>query len=140
MKGTYTALMQSQFFNPAFNSAIFDGPLRIYFAQIHESLALKIYFSLQQKFAGEMARAKELHKALDRNVLLMLYPSTDSFALSFDSMAGLTACDELHENTIIGVRGPFEDEQLPLVLDQVLQSFKDWEKVPFPSSEIQATI
>ncbi len=140
MKGTYTALMQSQFFNPAFNSAIFDGPIRIYFAQFHESLALKIYFSLQQKFANEMVRAKELHKILDRNVLLMLYPSSDSFALSFDSVAGLTACDELYENTIIGVSGPFEDEQLPLVLEQVLRAFKDWEKVPFPNPQIQATL
>lgn len=140
MKGTYTALMQSQFFNPAFNSAIFDGPLRIYFAQFHESLALKIYFSLQQKFASEMARAKELHKMLDRNVLLMLYPSSDSFALSFNSVAGLTDCDELHENTIIGVNGPFEDEQLPMVLDQVLQAFKNWEKIPYSKPQIQATL
>ncbi len=140
MKGTYSALMQSRFFNPAFNSAIFDGPVRIYFAQFHESLALKIYFSLQQNFGEQMAKAKELHKVLDRTVLVMLYPSSDSFQMSFEGGRGLSSQDDLYEDTIIGVNGPFEDDQLPLLLQQITQAFKDWEKVSFPNPVIEATI
>ena len=140
MKGTYTALMQSRFFNPAFNSAIFDGPIRIYFAQFHESFALKIYFALQQKFSEEMIRAKELHKVLDRNVLLMIYPSKDSFALSFDSETSLTACDDLENDTVIGVSGPFEDDKLPLILDQVVRAFREWERIPYSNPQIEATL
>jgi hypothetical protein len=130
MKGTYSALMQSKFFNPAFNSAIFDGPIRIYFAQSHESLALKIYFTLQQQFAVEMARAKELHKFLDRTVLLMLYPSAESFQHSFE-VSDFLAADQLSEDTVIGISGPFEDAKLDQVLAKTLQVFQDWEKIPF---------
>ena len=78
MKSSYSTLMQSKFFNPAFNSAIFDGPIRIYFAQFHESLALKIYFMIQQKLNNEVARAKEISKATGANILVMVYPSEES--------------------------------------------------------------
>lgn len=140
MKGTYTALMQSRFFNPAFNSAIFDGPIRIYFAQFHESLALKIYFCLQQKFAEEMSRAKELHKIHDRNVLVMLYPSQDSFKMSFETSDGFIAHDDLLSDTVIGINGPFEDEKLPAVLDEVVHAMKSWEKIPVPKRFAEATL
>lgn len=140
MKGTYTALMQSRFFNPAFNSAIFDGPIRIYFAQFHESLALKIYFCLQQKFVDEMARAKELHRQLDRNVLVMLYPSQDSFKMSFEGADGFIAHDDLSSDIVIGINGPFEDEKLSLVLDEVVLALKSWEKIPVPKGFLEATL
>ncbi|MGZ5279539.1 MAG: hypothetical protein ACXWC9_06335 [Pseudobdellovibrionaceae bacterium] len=129
MKGTYSALMQSKFFNPAFNSAIFDGPVRIYFAQSHEALALKIYFALQQQFATEMSRAKELHKFLDRTVLIMLYPSPESFQHSFEG-SDFLASAHLLDDTVIGISGPFEDTSLDKVLDQTLQAFQAWEKIP----------
>ncbi len=140
MKGTYTALMQSRFFNPAFNSAIFDGPIRIYFAQFHESLALKIYFCLTQKFPQEMARAKELHRMHDRNILVMLYPSQDSFSLSFEENKNFLAQDDLMGDTVIGINGPFEDSQLDLLMAQVIQAQQTWEKIPVPKSLIEATL
>ncbi len=139
MKGTYSALMQSKFFNPAFNSAIFDGPVRIYFAQSHESLALKIYFALQHQFTNEMARAKELHKFLDRTVLIMLYPSPESFHHSFDSN-DLLAADHLMDDTVIGINGPFEDSKLDQVLAQALQAFHEWEKIPVENAAADAIL
>ena len=77
MKSTYSYLMQSKYFNPAFNSAIFDGPVRIYFAQFQESFALKIYFHMQNQFKDELARAKDLAKTINSNLLIMVYPSAD---------------------------------------------------------------
>jgi hypothetical protein len=124
--------MQSKFFNPAFNSAIFDGPVRIYFAQFHESLALKIYFSLQQNFAAELAKAKEMHQQYGRTVLVMLYPSEESFSMSFENEPHFLAVDDLMDDTVIGVNGPFEDEKLGEVLDQVLSAMKNWELLPRP--------
>jgi len=41
-------LMKSEHYHPSLNSAVFDGPLRIYFAQSQEALALDIYFQLQK--------------------------------------------------------------------------------------------
>jgi hypothetical protein len=124
MKATYSALMNSRFFNPAFNSAIFDGPVRIYFAQFHESMALKIYFSLQQKFPLEMAKAKELYRNIGQNVLVMIYPTTESFAMSFDNTQSFIQRDELSGDVVVGLNGPFEDELLPEVLQAIIDSLK----------------
>lgn len=130
MKGTYSALMQSKFFNPAFNSAIFDGPLRIYFAQSHESLALKIYFNLQQQHPTQLARAKEMYKFLDRTVLVMIYPTRESFNLTFENSQTVVT-DQLSDDTIVGVSAPFDDKDLDEVLAQVLLAFQAWEKISF---------
>lgn len=140
MKGTYSALMQSKFFNPAFNSAIFDGPVRIYFAQSHEALALKIYFSLQQKFSTQLSRAKDLQKILDRTILVMLYPNTESYRHSFDESEKQVEVDCLHEDTVIGISGPFEDTQLDQVLAAIINSFEAWEKIPFENSSGSAIL
>lgn len=132
MKATYSTLMQSKFFNPAFNSAIFDGPVRIYFAQFHESLALKIYFALQQTFAAELAKAKETHQEMGRTVLVMLYPSEESFSMSFENEPDFLAIDDLFDDTIIGVNGPFEDDKLSAVLNKIVGAMKNWETLPRP--------
>jgi len=130
MKSTYSALMQSRFFNPAFNSAIFDGPVRIYFSQIHESLALKIYFSLQQKAQNELALAK----GSGRSVLVMLYPNHESFQMSFDEKTdektdgqdGLLVLDVLDGDSVVGINGPFEDDQLSNVVLAVQKTIQGW--------------
>lgn len=124
MKATYSNLLNSRYFNPAFNSAIFDGPIRIYFAQFHESIALKIYFSLQQKFPELLARAKARQRSAQCNFLVMLYPSTDSFAMSFDSKTDFVVEDHLGEDKLIGINGPFEDDRLPEVLAKIAASIQ----------------
>lgn len=127
MKASYSSLMQSRFFTPAFNSAIFDGPVRIYFSQVHESLALKVYFSLQQKYPDVLARSKELHKLFGVNLLIMIYPTEDSFQLSFEGKNDFLIEDHLGEDTLLGINGPFEDERLPEVLDGVTHCLRHWE-------------
>ncbi len=130
MKSTYSTLMQSKFFNPAFNSAIFDGPVRIYFSQIHESLALKIYFSLQQQAQHDLNHAKEMQKQTGRNVLVMLYPNTEAFQMSFDEKATeidqLLSLDLLDDDSIIGIKGPFDDDKLKDVVCAVQKSIQSW--------------
>lgn len=115
MKSSYSSLMQSKYFSPAFNSAIFDGPLRIYFAQFHESLALKIYFLIQQRWPTEFAQAKEFSKASHANVLLMIYPTEDSFLSAMGSEAAAEpawACEAWNQDMVIALRKPIEDHQI----------------------------
>jgi hypothetical protein len=128
MRAPYSSLMQSKFFNPAFNSAIFDGPVRIYFAQFHESAALKIYFCFQQRLAELSLRAKELHKHLGKNVLIMLYPNQESFEMSFEGQSQFLIQDNLDEDFIIGINGPFEDDQIDLILRSISSCVNEWEK------------
>ncbi len=126
-KGAYTALMHSKFFTPAFNSAIFDGPVRIYFAQAHEGFALKIYLNLQQRYAKEFTRAKELHNFIHRTVLIMLYPTAETFQNSFEVSDVMVAKDHLIDDTVLGVKGPFDESQLDEILQKILVAFQNWE-------------
>jgi len=137
MKSTYSTLLQSKFFTPAFNSAIFDGPVRIYFSQFHEALALKIYFNLQQNLSSLMTKAKTIHKQTGRNVLVMLYPTQDSFQMSFEGSDSLLVQDSLDGDSLIGINGPFEDDLLPEVIRAISNSISAWEA---PQSAIEATL
>jgi len=140
MRVTYSSLMSSKFFNPAFNSAIFDGPFRIYFAQIHESLALKIYFSMQQKFPEAVQKAKEVHKARGTNLLVMLYPSADAFQMSFEDQREFLIEDQLAEDTLIGINGPFEDEKLTQVLEALAAAISRWPEPLVREFEVEASL
>ncbi len=126
MKATYSQLISSKFYNPAFNSAIFDGPLRIYFAQFHESLALKIYFGLQQKYPAVLELAKSRFRRDGSNMLVMLYPSPEAFGLSFDSKSEFLVEDRLGGDTLIGINGPFEDDKLNDVLTRIALNIERW--------------
>ena len=133
MRSSYTTLMQSKYFNPAFNSAIFDGPVRIYFAQFHEAQALKIYFSIQQKLVAEMAKAKEAAKNTGANILVMVYPTPDSFAMSFENHSGTVTpfeSEKWNEDVVLGLRGPLEDENLDLLLETLRLTMENWRPAP----------
>lgn len=75
-------ITQSPFYSPAFNGAIFDGPLRLYFSQSQEALALKFYFELRSK-------TQDLSDLWPRtggpNLYVMIYPTEETFDLCFVS-------------------------------------------------------
>ncbi len=75
-------ITQSPFYSPAFNGAIFDGPLRLYFSQSQEALALKFYFELR-------SHTQDLAAMWPRNggpsLFVMIYPTEETFDLCFVS-------------------------------------------------------
>lgn len=75
-------ITQSPFYSPAFNGAIFDGPLRLYFSQSQEALALKFYFDLRSK-------TQDLSDLWPRtggpSLYVMIYPTEETFDLCFVS-------------------------------------------------------
>ncbi len=136
MKASYSNLMQSKYFSPAFNSAIFDGPLRIYFAQFHESMALKIYFMAQQKLSAELIRAKEVSKAAQANILVMIYPTEDSFEMTFEKHkgSGKISVETWNDDVVIGLRGPLEDSELDSLIQALSEVMGRWA----PKSQLAA--
>lgn len=125
MRESVTFVTQSKYFSPAFNAAIFDGPIRIYFAQYQEAQALKLYFNLQERFADVRRQARGIFKDRARNIFVMLYPTEETFDLSFGTQepramgagaeSGLNkpttiVSDSLGDDFVVGVRGPLEDE------------------------------
>jgi hypothetical protein len=122
---------QSRFFTPAFNAAIFDGPIRIYFAQYQEAQALKLYYNLQERFGDVRKQARGIFKERGTNIFVMIYPSDELFDESFSESSGSTAVNpgsiivrsRLGSDFVVGVRGPLEDadlENLCREMDQII--------------------
>ena len=131
MKSSYSQLMQTQYFHPAFNSAIYDGPLRLYFAQFHESLALKIYFMAQQKLQGVWAEAKDISRKTGSTVLVLIYPSVEFFDKTFAKAqhpSSRIAIDQFEQDLLLGIRGPFEDDELEPFLGVLENEMRKWIK------------
>ncbi len=93
MKNGYSQLIQSKYFITDFNSAIFDGPIRIYFTQVQESKALKIYFHIQNHFTAEVKKLKEISPNVPFSLFILVYPNKESFEACFDSAEKMMLAD-----------------------------------------------
>lgn len=133
MKTSYSTLMQSKYFSAAFNSAIFDGPVRIYFAQFHEQMALKIYFMIQQKLSKEFSHAKDISRAVGGNVMLMLYPTADAFQAIFTADTSKPYSVEVwNQDLVIGLNGPISEEHLNDFVNDLGAMMMSWRPVEMP--------
>jgi hypothetical protein len=117
-----TRILQSKFFNPTFNTAIFDGPLRVYFAQQQEPEAMKVYFSLQAQIFKENNVLTHLrdHFPKDSTLFVMIYPTKESFQQSFDCDKDY-AYEKMGQDYVIGVQGPISES----VKDNILSHIQD---------------
>jgi hypothetical protein len=123
-------LTQSRFYSPAFNAAVFDGPIRIYFAQHQEEQALKIYFQLQQSLKELYAGFRKSYKQHGLTIFLMLYPNLESFEYSFskDTVGHDVVSERLGDDWVLGVRGPVGDGQC----DEIASAVKSILQIPEP--------
>ncbi|OQW46843.1 MAG: hypothetical protein A4S09_02740 [Proteobacteria bacterium SG_bin7] len=118
-------LTQSKFYSPAFNAAIFDGPLRIYFAQYQESLALEIYFKIQQVLKNFTESRKQL-KNIGANIFVMLYPSSDVFNLSFEVSgpdANCVAVSRIDKDYVFGINSTINDSGYDFIFSHLQTVF-----------------
>ena len=60
----------------AFDTAILDGPFKIYFSENHEEIALELYSRLQK----EVNRKNDSE---EKNIYILLYPNQEVFLSSF---------------------------------------------------------
>ena len=113
MREQVSLLTQSKFFSPVFNAAIFDGPIRIYFAQNQESSALKLYFACMKRLRTDVE--------LSANLFILVYPNLENYSLAFDDTESddVGAIAQLDEDFIIGLKGPIEEERF----DQFFKRF-----------------
>jgi hypothetical protein len=112
MRQLASQLTQSRYYSPAFNAAIFDGPVRIYFAQYQEALALKIYFRLQDRLQGWLGPAQNTGRIKLPNAFIMLYPTDEIFANCFspEQCPDRVVRERLGEDYVVGVCGPLREE------------------------------
>jgi hypothetical protein len=121
MRQQISFLTQSRFYSPAFNAAIFDGPVRIYFAQYQESLALKVYFKIQDRLKESFADVRESFRRTGMNIFVMLYPSSEAFSFSFDEAIGqdTVVVERLGTDFVVGVRGPMVEDETTAICDRI---------------------
>lgn len=134
MENSTTRILQSKYFNATFNTAIFDGPLRVYFTQTQEGDALKVYFSLQSHFFKEENILTGLREHFPKNstLFIMIYPTKDAFQQSFDESfndsvvndrSAEIAYSKMGEDYVIGVQGPVTDKTKDEVLQYIEEKF-----------------
>ncbi len=127
-KGFYenatTRILQSRFYNVTFNTAIFDGPLRIYFSQHQEPEAMKVYFSLQAKLLKENNVLNQLKDSFpkDSTLFVMVYPNREAFQQSFDCDQDY-ACEKMGNDYVIGAHGPISDIVRDNIMDHIQEKF-----------------
>jgi hypothetical protein len=130
MKPGFSAITSSKFYHPAFNSAIFDGPIRIYFVQFHETYALKIYFLLQDRFKEALNHYKDIAKKTEQTVLVMIYPTEDSFQKAFSNENNLKptfAKAVGKREAVFGLLAPVVEDNVGQLMDELSDIFKLWE-------------
>lgn len=118
MTSTLVSLTQSKFYSPAFDGAIFDGPLRIYFAQYQEALALEIYFKVQQQMKKYTGTSKHFRDS-NNNVFVMLYPSSDTFNLSFDGSESEVAFSHVDNDFVFGINSAINEGGYDFIFNQL---------------------
>lgn len=120
MRQQISFLTQSRFYSPVFNAAIFDGPIRIYFAQYQEPLALKVYFSTQEKMKDIFTKVRDSFRRTGINIFVMLYPSLETFNMSFNEASqSPIVVERLGQDFVVGVKGPVSDDDIASIYARV---------------------
>ena len=105
-----SSLTQSRFYSPVLNSAIFDGAVRIYFAQFQEPEALKIYFRLQ-----DLVRKSGLEpvRRSIRGLYIVIYPTAETFELCWPTdeakRHGIIAQADWDDDFVLGMAAPMTE-------------------------------
>ena len=106
-----TIVTQSKFFVSNFNTAIIDGPLRIYFAEEQEALALKLYFRIQELFERDGTSLQNWPEA-ESSVFCMVYPTEEIFQSIFEAPQETNFhLDRLGKDFVFGLTGATDDQQ-----------------------------
>ncbi len=85
MAASYSAFLSTKYYSPVFNTALFDGPFRIYFSQAYEGTALKIYHLLQVQHLSVWEHFKKWSEKSKLHVFILIYPTGDDVALAFEA-------------------------------------------------------
>lgn len=130
MAATYSSFMTTKFYSPVFNTALFDGPFRIYFSQSDESSALKIYHLLQTQYEDLWIQLKKWTHHSKEHVFLLMYPEVKDVQLVF-AEAKKDVKHAVHlqswaEGIVIGICQPVTDLDLAIQVEKIGSVLQGW--------------
>ncbi|MBC7743290.1 MAG: hypothetical protein H7061_13920 [Bdellovibrionaceae bacterium] len=134
MAATYSSFMTTEYYSPVFNTALFDGPFRIYFSQSYESSALKIYHLLQTEYQDLWSELKKWASSSREHVFLLMYPDDKDLQMVFhatdtDNNDAADSCVQLRawaEGIILGISQPASDLSLSNQVEKIGSLLKIW--------------
>lgn len=131
MAATYSAFMTTRFYSPVFNTALFDGPFRIYFSQSYESSALKLYHILQTQHAELWQWLKVWSLTTKEHVFLLMYPEASDVHMIFDKQTVKTdSCpvqiESWDEGVAIGLTQPHNETDVQSQIEQIEKLLQNW--------------
>ncbi len=130
MAATYSAFMTTRFYSPVFNTALFDGPFRIYFSQSYESSALKMYHLLQTQHEDLWLRLKEWSVLTKEHVFLLMYPETKDVQMVFTNQLPQELCpvqiESWDEGVAIGLTQPQNEVDVQSQIEQIKKLLQNW--------------
>lgn len=131
MAATYSAFMTTRFYSPVFNTALFDGPFRIYFSQSYESSALKIYHILQTQHEELWQRLKSWSSATKEHVFLLMYPEVHDVQMIFEARdlrpeSCPVQIETWDEGVAIGLTQPHTDMDVHSQIEQIEKLLQNW--------------
>jgi hypothetical protein len=127
MAASYSSFLTTQYYSPVFNTALFDGPFRIYFSQAYESVALKIYHLLQSQDLAVWTEYKRWSDKTKKHAFILIYPAEQDLAIAFDSDKAAQLMNRLwDEGLILGFANPTEDEDFSEIYQNILTQLKNF--------------
>lgn len=138
MAATYSSFMTTRFYSPVFNTALFDGPLRIYFSQSYESVALKMYHLLQSQHPEIWSLLKSHTTKSKEHLFLMVYPEKKDLLAVFDKAEKTFQAQEWAEGMAVGIVHPQTDEDMEQQLEFLVKTVQSWLGTQVSLNEVQA--
>ena len=126
MAATYSSFMTTKFYSPVFNTALFDGPIRVYFSQSYETSALKIYHLLQTQHENTWKKLIQYSIKTKKHLFLMIYPELKDLHIVFDQIEKFAHSQEWEEGLAIGLANSQNDTDLKAQLDYLVSSIETW--------------
>ncbi len=129
MSATYSSFMTTRFYSPVFNTALFDGPLRIYFSQSYENLALRIYHLLQTQHTETWNLLKNSTHKTKEHLFLMIYPEAQDLQMVFNSQAepqSFAQTQVWEEGLAVGFFQVSNDEEVRQQVDFLVKTIHNW--------------
>ncbi|MCB0393502.1 MAG: hypothetical protein KDD25_03020 [Bdellovibrionales bacterium] len=104
---SWNGFLQSKYFRPSLTTAIFDGPVRFYFADFQEEMALKVYASLRSQNVEVWDRPVQRTQIL----YVVQYPTAEEARAAGISESGIERV-ELPEGVVLAFTAGNVDSNL----------------------------
>jgi hypothetical protein len=138
MAASYSSFMTSPYYSPVFNTALFDGPFRIYFSQSYESVALKIYHLLQSDHFQLWQSYKKWSEETKNHTFILIYPTTEDVQLAFqnENQTPLPVFIKQNESFMVGMSQPQTDENFKLSFAKLIEHLEKHKNETFLKDQV----